>query len=69
MLQKAVKISPEFKDAWHALAQAYVEMKNLPAAVHAYSKVGDDKRAFKALATVYELLGQKTFAEYYKSRA
>jgi Flp pilus assembly protein TadD len=72
-LKKAVKVRPCYFEAWLLLGQSYIELRNLPAALHAYfeaSRVNpDDRRAWKALGSVYDLLGQKTFADFYNRKA
>jgi tetratricopeptide (TPR) repeat protein len=78
-LHEAVEIDAEYFEAWMMLGHCYIELRNLPAAVYAYSKAmkteifkeerQSQRRLYEALSTVYEILGQATFKDYYKKKA
>ena len=67
-LQKAVQIRPDYAAGWLLLGHAFLELRNLPAAIHSYSRATQDSRSKSALANAYTLLGQNTFAEYYREK-
>ena len=72
-LRKASQVTPEDAGVWVLLGHAFLELRNLPAAIHAYSKAmeiePDEPSALRSLGMAYDLLGQKSFAQYYQNRA
>lgn len=72
-LRKAAQITPKDASIWILLGHSFIELRNIPAAIHAYSKATeispDEPAASSSLAMAYDLLGQKSFAEYYQKKA
>ena len=72
-LRKAAQITPKDASIWILLGHSFIELRNIPAAIHAYSKAKeispDEPASNSSLAMAYDLLGQKSFAEYYLKKA
>jgi len=72
-LRKAAQISPGDASISILLGHAFLELRNIPAAIQAYSQAVEfapkEPAACAALAMAYDLLGQKSFADYYQKKA